>query len=64
MYLRKEMMKKEYKRILDPYKEEIRELVTMGVSINSIKKIINAKHFKKPRTYGTYLSFIREKILS
>ena len=50
-------------RALDPHKETIQELLKLGVSLNSISKIIN-KNLAKPLNYMSYVYYINHHVKS
>ena len=46
-------------RVLDPYREQIKEYLQLGLSLNRIKAIINPQ-VDKPLSYPSYRYFVRQ----
>jgi hypothetical protein len=45
--------------VLDPYREQIKEYLTLGLSLRRIRSIINPQ-LEKPISYPAYRYFVRQ----
>jgi DNA invertase Pin-like site-specific DNA recombinase len=46
-------------RVLDPYREQIKEYLQLGISLSRVRKIINPQ-LEKPISYPSYRYFVRQ----
>jgi DNA invertase Pin-like site-specific DNA recombinase len=46
-------------RVLDPYREQVKEYLHLGLSLNRIRTIVNPQ-LEKPLSYPSYRYFVRQ----
>lgn len=53
------MGSRDKERILDPYREQIKEHLKLGLSLSRIRTILNSQ-LEKPISYPSYRYFVRQ----